>query len=207
MPSTTLRLIVQVTGEQDSVTVGDLRDGLRRAAAAAAADPTALIEADLAAVTFMNCHALGALVEAKHLLGDRFQLRAPSVPVRRLLELTGLTALFHPTVPGDEPDTDQERNSPTVRASELEDQGADLRDATARRVAIDQAKGVLMGSRRCTAGAAWDLMLALSRDQQVPVREVAAALTATAAAGDPAAGTPALRDALKELLGAGMPQG
>ena len=64
-------------------------------AAAAAGNPRIII--DLAALEYIDCHALGALVrvraQARQAGGDLL-LAAPRGPVRRLLDLTGLTGVF-----------------------------------------------------------------------------------------------------------------
>jgi anti-sigma B factor antagonist len=52
---------------------------------------------DLAAVEFIDCHALGALVRARKLArraGGDLVLASPREPVRRLLDLTGLAGMF-----------------------------------------------------------------------------------------------------------------
>ena len=63
--------------------------------AAAARNPRIII--DLAALEYIDCHALGALVrvraQARQAGGDLL-LAAPRGPVRRLLDLTGLTGVF-----------------------------------------------------------------------------------------------------------------
>jgi anti-anti-sigma factor len=63
--------------------------------AAAARNPRIII--DLAALEYIDCHALGALgrvrAQARRAGGDLL-LAAPRGPVRRLLDLTGLTGVF-----------------------------------------------------------------------------------------------------------------
>ena len=62
---------------------------------AAAGNPRIII--DLAALEYIDCHALGALgrvrAQARQAGGDLL-LAAPRGPVRRLLDLTGLTGVF-----------------------------------------------------------------------------------------------------------------
>lgn len=51
-----------------------------------------------------------------------------------------------------------------------------LQDAMDSRAAIEQAKGVLMGQRRCTSQEAFDILIKLSQDSNRKLREVAQAL-------------------------------
>lgn len=51
-----------------------------------------------------------------------------------------------------------------------------LRRAMSSRSTIEQAKGIIMGERRCTPDAAFDVLVRLSQDTQVRVADVAAAL-------------------------------
>lgn len=51
-----------------------------------------------------------------------------------------------------------------------------LRRALTSRSTIDQAKGIIMAERRCTPGAAFDVLTRLSQDTNVRVADVAAAL-------------------------------
>ena len=64
-------------------------------AAAAARNPRIVV--DLAALEYIDCHALGALgrlrAQARQADGDLL-LAAPRGPVRRLLDLTGLIGVF-----------------------------------------------------------------------------------------------------------------
>ena len=64
-----------------------------------------------------------------------------------------------------------------------------LDTAMQSRAVIEQAKGVLMGQRRCTADEAFDLLVQLSQRSNRKLRVVAEALVQTAAAaGSPAEG-------------------
>jgi len=55
-----------------------------------------------------------------------------------------------------------------------------MRTALVSRAVIDQAKGILMGQRRCTADEAFALLTTISQDTNRKLRDVAAALVATA---------------------------
>ncbi|MCW2621852.1 MAG: hypothetical protein JWL64_1454 [Frankiales bacterium] len=51
-----------------------------------------------------------------------------------------------------------------------------LRRAMESRAVIEQAKGILMSERRCTAAAAFEVLVQLSQDTNVKLRDVAAAV-------------------------------
>jgi GAF domain-containing protein len=59
----------------------------------------------------------------------------------------------------------------------------DLQTAMQTRAVIEQAKGVLMGARRCTSDEAFDLLVKLSQDSNRKLRDVAQAIVDEAAAG------------------------
>lgn len=59
---------------------------------------------------------------------------------------------------------------------DLEAEVAQLREALASRAAIEQAKGMLMVTRRCSADEAFDLLRRLSQNTNVRLVDVAAAL-------------------------------
>lgn len=58
----------------------------------------------------------------------------------------------------------------------LVDEVTHLRRALSSRATIDQAKGIVMAERRCSAEAAFGILLRLSQDTNVKVADVAAAL-------------------------------
>ena len=59
-----------------------------------------------------------------------------------------------------------------------------LQTAMQSRAVIEQAKGILMGQRRCTAEAAFDLLVRLSQDTNRKLRDVAQALVDDATGTD-----------------------
>jgi GAF domain-containing protein len=59
----------------------------------------------------------------------------------------------------------------------------DLQSAMRSRATIEQAKGILMGARRCTADEAFTLMVGMSQDSNRKLRDVAQAIVDTASAG------------------------
>jgi GAF domain-containing protein len=65
------------------------------------------------------------------------------------------------------------------RAHMAEEQVAQLRDAMASRAVIEQAKGILVGQRRCTGDEAFRILAKLSQDTNRKLRDVAQALVDT----------------------------
>lgn len=59
---------------------------------------------------------------------------------------------------------------------------AQMQDAMATRAVIEQAKGILMGQRRCTADEAFELLKGISQDTNRKLRDVAQALVDSAVA-------------------------
>jgi anti-sigma B factor antagonist len=85
-------VVVVLHGELD---IADAASVTAVLTAASARNPRIII--DLAALEYIDCHGLGALVrvraQARQAGGDLL-LAAPRGPVRRLLDLTGLTGVF-----------------------------------------------------------------------------------------------------------------
>ena len=84
--------VVAVAGELDAATAGQLT---RRLSA-----PPAVRVIDLSGVTFIDASGLRVLVDACDRAASRCRLRAPSRPVVRLCEITGLTAMVADTAAG-----------------------------------------------------------------------------------------------------------
>ncbi len=61
---------------------------------------------------------------------------------------------------------------------------AQLRTAMQSRAVIEQAKGILIGERRCSPQEAFDILVRLSQDTNRKLRDVAEALVAHAMTGD-----------------------
>jgi anti-anti-sigma factor len=88
--------VVWIRGDQDIATKVPLVVAIARAAQRDDAD----VLVDLNEVTFMDASTIGAIVGSRNRLrarGQTLELRAPSVPALRLLELCGLAGLVHVT--------------------------------------------------------------------------------------------------------------
>jgi anti-anti-sigma factor len=88
-----LRRLLDVAGELDLATAPSLTAALQAALASGARE----IWIDLSGVTFMDSsglHALLAVRDRLHHDGRRLAVIAPSGPVRRLLELTGVDRIL-----------------------------------------------------------------------------------------------------------------
>lgn len=95
--------VIWVRGEHDIATKVSLVVAIARAAQRGDAD----LLVDLSGVTFMDASIVGALVHSRNRLRSRSQsleVRAPSPPARRVLELCGLAHLVHsPALPAAHP--------------------------------------------------------------------------------------------------------
>jgi len=97
-PSTAL---VAVVGEVDLATAHLLRDGLLKVLREQA---TAIVDVDLAGVTFLDCTGISALVAVRNATGHtgrQMWVSHPQPIVRRVLELTGLLDVL--TAPIEQP--------------------------------------------------------------------------------------------------------
>ncbi|GAA4437884.1 STAS domain-containing protein [Actinokineospora soli] len=87
-------IVISVSGEVDLATAADLERAL---ADAMATSDSGAIEVDLAGVEFMDSAGLRVLVAARKQAEDAgrdFRLRSPHDRVRRIIEITGLSAVF-----------------------------------------------------------------------------------------------------------------
>ncbi len=75
-----------------------------------------------------------------------------------------------------------------VRLAERTEVSAQLEEALATRAVIDQALGVIMGGRRCTADEAFEMLRTVSQNSNVKLHDVAAGMVA-AVSGQPASNT------------------
>jgi len=87
------RAVVTVTGELDAYSA----PGLEEEVSGLLADAVTNLVFDLSATKFLDSSGLRAILTAQRRLAERdgrLALRAPSEPVRRLLDITGLTDHF-----------------------------------------------------------------------------------------------------------------
>ena len=86
-------IVITVSGEVDLATAADLE----RAIASALGGSATVIEVDLSGVEFMDSAGLRVLVAARKQADDagrELRLRSPHERVRRIIEITGLSAVF-----------------------------------------------------------------------------------------------------------------
>jgi anti-sigma B factor antagonist len=86
--------VVALAGDIDLATIPEARADVF---AALTANPGATVVVDMSAVTFLDSTGLGMLVSANRQAeeaGGRVVLRAPTEPVRKVLEITGLDKVF-----------------------------------------------------------------------------------------------------------------
>ncbi|MFI8170713.1 ANTAR domain-containing protein [Streptomyces sp. NPDC085931] len=178
------------------------------------------VELDMADVHFMDTAGLQFL----DVLGDFRRRRSLTVTVtnwngqpRRILELAGLDTadpLAGPDTKGPDghgadtlgADTQDPALSTSAVALEraerlhvLQEEVAQLRQAIASRPVIDQARGILMATHGCTSEQAWHILRETSQLSNTKLRDVAAAVTASAEADGPAPPA-ALRTALQTAI-------
>ena len=82
--------VLGVSGDVDLLTAPVLRSLLRQGLAEGRRD----VVVDLSAVRFMDCAGLGALLEARAVLGRNLRLRGLPWSLQRILELSGLRDAF-----------------------------------------------------------------------------------------------------------------
>ncbi|GAA4293037.1 hypothetical protein GCM10023086_03490 [Streptomyces venetus] len=166
------------------------------------------VDLDMGGVHFMDTAGLQFL----DMLGDYGRQRSLTVTTtnwngqpRRILELAGLDT------------TDPLRSEPTPdapapalgssvvyleraeRLHVLQEEVEQLRQAIASRPVIDQARGILMATHGCTSDEAWHILRETSQLSNTKLREVAAAVTASAETNAPPP-PPELRTALQRAI-------
>ena len=175
--------VLVVSGELDIVAAPTLRQSLEWAGN----HPAAQVVVDLSAVTFIDCAGVRPLLEAKTHLGERVHVGNTSARVRWFLKVAGLRGVLErPGTPGPShphgglaPRGAQEPEWDSVTALEMA--LADMQVAMRERAVIERAKGVLMAAHRCNQREAWTALRRAAQVHNLNVRDVAAALTATAA--------------------------
>jgi len=112
---------------------------------------------DISEVSFMDCAGLGALLDADTRLEGGLLLARPARAVLWLLALVGLTDRFATT----------EVSAPATCLPDT-------------RVAIEQSKGLIMGTFGCTSDQASRILLSTALQQNVQVQVLAALLVTVA---------------------------
>ncbi|MEU3377488.1 ANTAR domain-containing protein [Streptomyces caelestis] len=169
------------------------------------------VELDMRGVHFMDTAGLQFL----DVLGDFARQRCATVTTtnwngqpRRILELAGLDttdplrAAPHPAPRPAQPSAPASSAVALERAERmhvLQEEVEQLRQAIASRPVIDQARGILMATHGCTSDEAWHILRETSQLSNTKLRDVAAAVTASAKSDGPRP-SPALREALQQAL-------
>ncbi|MFE0470748.1 ANTAR domain-containing protein [Streptomyces sp. NPDC058947] len=163
------------------------------------------VDLDMADVHFMDTAGLQFL----DVLGDFRRRRSLTVTVtnwngqpRRILELAGVNTADPLTGTDSAEATPAGPAAPAValeraeRLHVLQEEVDQLRQAIASRPVIDQARGILMATHGCSSDQAWHILRETSQLSNTKLRDVAAAVTASAEADGPAPPA-ALRTALQ----------
>ncbi|MGC0210712.1 ANTAR domain-containing protein [Streptomyces levis] len=163
------------------------------------------VDLDMADVHFMDTAGLQFL----DVLGDFRRRRSLTVTVtnwngqpRRILELAGVNTADPLTGTDSADATPATPAAPAValeraeRLHVLQEEVDQLRQAIASRPVIDQARGILMATHGCSSDQAWHILRETSQLSNTKLRDVAAAVTASAEADGPAPPA-ALRTALQ----------
>ncbi|CAL9442498.1 ANTAR domain-containing protein [Streptomyces sp. enrichment culture] len=163
------------------------------------------VDLDMADVHFMDTAGLQFL----DVLGDFRRRRSLTVTVtnwngqpRRILQLAGVNTADPLTGTDSADATPAGPAAPAValeraeRLHVLQEEVDQLRQAIASRPVIDQARGILMATHGCSSDQAWHILRETSQLSNTKLRDVAAAVTASAEADGPAPPA-ALRTALQ----------
>ncbi|MEG8275573.1 ANTAR domain-containing protein [Streptomyces sp. AHA2] len=169
------------------------------------------VDLDMGDVHFMDTAGLQFLEVLRECAGQR----ALTVTAtnwngqpRRILELAGLdttdpvsgrTAAPAVPAPPPVPAASAVALERAERLRVLQTEVEQLRRAIASRPVIDQARGVLMATHGCTSDEAWHVLRETSQLSNTKLRDVAAAVTASAD-GDGPPPPPGLRTALQRAL-------
>ncbi|MFF9026832.1 ANTAR domain-containing protein [Streptomyces iakyrus] len=178
-------------------------------------DTVTRVDLDMAGVHFMDTAGLQFLdVLAVH--GRQRSLTVTTAnwngQPRRILELAGLdttdplagldtagaVSAVAPAAPA-VPASSAVALERAERLHVLEEEVEQLRQAIASRPVIDQARGILMATHGCTSDEAWHILRETSQLSNTKLRDVAAAVTASAEADGPPP-SPALRTALQRAV-------
>ncbi|MET9757793.1 ANTAR domain-containing protein [Streptomyces sp. NPDC006372] len=166
------------------------------------------VDLDMGGVHFMDTAGLQFL----DLLGDFGRQRSVTVTTtnwngqpRRILELAGLDTTdplrSEPSdaAPASVPGSSVVSLERAERLHVLQEEVEQLRQAIVSRPVIDQARGILMAIHGCTSDEAWHILRETSQLSNTKLREVAAAVTASAETDGPPP-PPELRTALQTAI-------
>ncbi|MFB7930540.1 MULTISPECIES: ANTAR domain-containing protein [Streptomyces] len=164
------------------------------------------VELDMGRVHFMDTAGLRFL----DVLGDYGRQRATTTITttnwngqpRRILELAGLDTTDPLRTAPHDPAASPLSAVALERAERLhvlQSEVEQLRQAIASRPVIDQARGILMATHGCTSDQAWHILRETSQLSNTKLRDVAAAVTASAQSDGPPP-PPELRTALNKAL-------
>jgi anti-anti-sigma regulatory factor len=179
---------------------GELVHGCAETLAKTLADlpaTVARVDLDMGGVHFMDTAGLQFL----EVLGDHGRQRSLTVTAtnwngqpRRILELAGLdttdpltgrAAAEAAPAPPPAPATSAVALERAEQLHVLQEEVEQLRQAIASRPVIDQARGILMATHGCTSDEAWHILRETSQLSNTKLRDVAAAVTASAEADGP----------------------
>ncbi|MEU2536907.1 ANTAR domain-containing protein [Streptomyces iakyrus] len=176
-------------------------------------DTVTRVDLDMAGVHFMDTAGLQFLdVLAVHGLQRSLTVTTANWngQPRRILELAGLDTTDPLAGPGTAgavsavtppaaPASSAVAMERAERLHVLEEEVEQLRQAIASRPVIDQARGILMATHGCTSDEAWHILRETSQLSNTKLRDVAAAVTASAEADGPPP-SPELRTALQRAV-------
>ena len=206
-PPSANAVVVHLRGDIDVVSAETVDVLLRHAATI----PTDELIIDLSQVVFMDGAGLRPLLAARDRLPGRLWIQHPSIQVRLLLDVTELWSVFSviersvhevSTWAAERDRASRAVVAATDTSAELELLVAGLHEAMRSRAVIEQAKGLLMGTHRCSANEAFDRLTQASQDHNVRVRDICAALTAGAAGQTTSPHEANVAAALQALMGA-----
>ncbi|MFF5367976.1 ANTAR domain-containing response regulator [Streptomyces sp. NPDC013187] len=169
------------------------------------------VDLDMEGVHFMDTAGLQFL----DVLADHGRQRALTVTAtnwngqpRRILELAGLDTTdpltgLDTTGPAPAPPAVRTVSAVALERAEclhvLQEEVEQLRQAIASRPVIDQARGILMATHGCASDEAWHILRETSQLSNTKLRDVAAAVTASAETDGPAPSAE-LRTALQRAV-------
>ena len=174
------RVVVEVRGEFDLETSGELERALRTALGASVRG----VDLDLGGVEFCDCSVLNVLLRLRNRAlesGKTVVIRDTSPAAERLLTLTRTLPLFARRHDDEINAHPSERNGTRHDgvAQELRTEVVQLRRAMQTRPTIDLARGILMASFGLSAEEAWKVLVIASQHTNIKLHHLARQLVAT----------------------------